>query len=631
MQDGRSTIAAKGVDLSASQRPQDDTERIAGARRAFAHDLDRRLVAVVHRDAIARRAIGRLAQELLRRHAHKRLGFTRLGDYTRERLGISARELESAAAVARLLDELPAIAKAFERGELTWTQVRLLGAVAAADTEMQWLDDARGRTVRELDALIKTSHIHADTADAEADEDDSAIDGEPCIRVRIACPGRVRSLFRRSVELARRMCGAPVPIWQAVEAMAAEGLSGRASTLNLHTPVAHDCRTRDTAIAPPAHATEDGRADEDAHLEETTALAELTRDATDLDPFDLDERLRTALRMLRTLAPETGRLLWAMLDRRQCRALGYESRADYVRERLGMSMRKAQGLVTLHKHCARVPQLADEYESGGLSWVRALTIVPVIDRGNADAWIARAHAVTVRRLVREVDWALDWCDASAGGTGFDPPPLGSALIGPFDTPNAKATRRSDRQILSPATPPVSSDADAQTCAHGRIDWHAMASDAEIRFVAPASVVALFRCAVHASRRHGEPRWRAVEHLLTAVIHEWERQPPHRDPVFNRDGWRCAVPACSSRGPFHDHHIQFRSRGGANDLANRTAVCVAHHQYAIHYGIVRSWGDAPDGVHWELGVRADGPPLMRLVGDCYVAGELAWLQRTRVSG
>jgi hypothetical protein len=34
--------------------------------------------------------------------------------------------------------------------------------------------------------------------------------------------------------------------------------------------------------------------------------------------------------------------------------------------------------------------------------------------------------------------------------------------------------------------------------------------------------------------------------------------------------------------------------------------------------VKAWGTAPAAVHWELGVRSDGPPLLRLIGDAYQA-------------
>jgi len=146
----------------------------------------------------------------------------------------------------------------------------------------------------------------------------------------------------------------------------------------------------------------------------------------------------------------------------------------------------------------------------------------------------------------------------------------------------------------------------------------MVCDGEVRIVAPASVVAFVRCAIRAHARPGEPRWRAFERLLAAAIAEWERQPRHRDPIFARDGWRCAVPACSARGPFHDHHLRYRSRGGGNEQSNRLAACVAHHLHGIHQGWITGWGTAPGAVHWHLGTRPDAPPLLELVGDCYVS-------------
>jgi hypothetical protein len=113
---------------------------------------------------------------------------------------------------------------------------------------------------------------------------------------------------------------------------------------------------------------------------------------------------------------------------------------------------------------------------------------------------------------------------------------------------------------------------------------------------------------------GEPRWQALERMLTRVIRDWESEPRHRDPVFARDGWRCAVPGCSTRRTLHDHHIRPRARGGDNHRSNRITVCAAHHLHGIHAGVVRAWGEAPGAVHWELGVRRGAPPLLAYLGD-----------------
>jgi hypothetical protein len=73
--------------------------------------------------------------------------------------------------------------------------------------------------------------------------------------------------------------------------------------------------------------------------------------------------------------------------------------------------------------------------------------------------------------------------------------------------------------------------------------------------------------------------------------------------------RRTAPGCSSFRNLHDHHIVFRSAGGSNATANRTTLCAWHHLRGIHAGIVRCRGAAPARLRFELGVRADGPPLV----------------------
>ncbi|MGH7803730.1 MAG: hypothetical protein ACREQJ_05235, partial [Candidatus Binatia bacterium] len=79
-------------------------------------------------EARARLELGRVAARFLDVKGHERLAFARLGDYARERLGISGRELQSFAFVAARLEALPLVAAAFLRGEISWSQTRLLCA-----------------------------------------------------------------------------------------------------------------------------------------------------------------------------------------------------------------------------------------------------------------------------------------------------------------------------------------------------------------------------------------------------------------------------------------------------------------------------------------------------------------------
>jgi hypothetical protein len=106
-------------------------------------------------------------------------------------------------------------------------------------------------------------------------------------------------------------------------------------------------------------------------------------------------------------------------------------------------------------------------------------------------------------------------------------------------------------------------------------------------------------------------------VLAHVVEYWESAPKHRDPIYARDGWRCAAPACTSRRNLHDHHIVFRSQMGGGEHDNRVTVCAFHHLRGIHAGTFRVTGRVSKVLVWEVGVRPGRSPLMRCAGDAYV--------------
>jgi hypothetical protein len=542
--------------------------------RSFApHDaslvLDGWLRRLATHEARCRTALGTLAARFLARRGHHELGFARLGDYAREQLGLSARELQSLATVGARLERLPQLRGAFTAGVLSWAQLRLLAAVATPETETEWLEVARGRTVRALAAVIRPSG-----QDQDHEEDDN---GDT--RFRLRCPRRIRRLWQHVVELARRTTGSEVTHGQAAEAIAAEGLSARSSPDDAW-PASEPIKPEppDPAETRAAFADIDWSAVQAALPDDVARLA-LNLDG--LDPFALDTRMREVLRAMRCIDWQLGRLLRVFLDRRLYRLMRFPSAARYLTERLGISARKARALVALERKTWEADAFGTAYRAGDISWVRALTILPVVAEPTAQAWVARATAVPVRRLADEVEWALTVRD---GVTAIAPPPPGASLdIG-----------------------------ERQMCA--RPEWEF--ADSEIAFSAPASVVALLRTAIVAFAHPHDSLVGGLESLLLHVKAEWEGQPHHRDPVFARDGWRCTVPVCTARRNLHDHHLVFRSRGGGNGRENRLTLCAWHHLRGVHAGRIRAEGEAPDAVTWEIGVRAGRRPLLRLIGERY---------------
>ena len=125
------------------------------------------------------------------------------------------------------------------------------------------------------------------------------------------------------------------------------------------------------------------------------------------------------------------------------------------------------------------------------------------------------------------------------------------------------------------------------------------------FHAPPAVLGIVRLALRRMREiSGRDDGWCLHQLLTEFAHEHaagERLPGmmRRHATFRRDNFRCAMPHCTSRGPLHEHHIIFLSRGGPDVEWNVITLCAGCHRL-IHDGLVVLTGRAPDGLTVVLG-------------------------------
>jgi hypothetical protein len=100
---------------------------------------------------------GREAVWLLRAHrarAHWHLGHGSFAEYVERTLGYGPRTTYERLRTAEVLEHLPQLRQALNDGDLHWTAVREIARVAVAETEAEWLAAARGRTVREIEAMV---------------------------------------------------------------------------------------------------------------------------------------------------------------------------------------------------------------------------------------------------------------------------------------------------------------------------------------------------------------------------------------------------------------------------------------------------------------------------------------------
>jgi hypothetical protein len=602
--------------------------------------LDGFLLRLARHESLCRLRLGRLATRLLDSRAYHRLGFSRLGDYTLERLGVSAREIQSCALVSRAVVLAPALGRAFRLGRLNWTKLRLLSELgdlvdfADAAVVGEWIAMAEHLTSRALSVHIKETRRSAgqplSMSPASEPEDLGLVDGEPRVELRIRCPAHLRPLWNDVAELASRSSGSPLAGWQALEAVCAEAFSAAPTVCG--EPVA---RLTGAAMSRGGLAERTSRtrgaSGWDQELEVLRGLVrvnelqsgELCFDELQVDPFEpgtlgferlglegltldeltpeaLDAALGSVLQSMRGIDWQLGRLLSTFKRLGLHRHIGYSSMAVYADERLGISSRKVGSLTRIEGNSAQGRgELAAAYREGRLSWIRALALLPVMSERHAGAWIERAGRVTVRRLFDEVRWALDLRDRSWLFMELVPPVLGA----PLERSDAEAERQMRARY----------DADTLVAIRARPAadrGHAI----DLRFAAPFSVMALFEDVVRSYRdphKPWEPMWKALERILLHAKAHWSGVPRHRNPIHERDGWRCRVPACSARRSLHEHHVLYRSRGGGNERGNRVSICAWHHLRAVHTGLVRAHGDAETAIHWQLGEN------LRFVDDVYV--------------
>jgi hypothetical protein len=551
-----------------------------------------------------RRVLAALAERLVATEAPARLGYARLRDYARERTGLSARQLQELARVDRALAGLPGLERALVANELPWSKVRLVARVASVEDEAAWIARARAIPSRELEQAVRASAPGREPAEL-----DEAV---PETRVAVRCTPAVREKWALTRELAERQAGQSLRAGEVFELVVAEALSGLAidpafaeSSDAPRAPLLRsegdaggegdgdsqemEMGSRRGEPPPPAPARAPAR-------ELPAAVAALAAGLADADAFELDRRLRQAVRLEQTLDAALAPLLRRVLSAE------YEWRGPYVwrlaryaPEQLGISASKARALLRLERAGELCPELRQAYRDGRLSWVKAHCLLPLLllDLEGAwrPAWVAWAERVTIRRLEADVE---------------------RALLLRAGHPFAWERCKYDPERAQDPLPPQ----EQQLCAPD-LDLEATQ---ELSFRVPCEVASLYAAARASLRaeleresgrffREGE----VFGALLEGALLAWTLRDPRArrpDPVIERDGYLCAVPGCSSRRNLHDHHIVFRSAGGSDAQDNRITLCAFHHQRALHVGLLRIRGRAPGALVFELGLRPGAPPLVR---------------------
>jgi len=596
-----------------------------------------------------RRVMAAVAARRLGARGHEPLCFARVGDYARERPGVSRRQIQELARVHRALAELPLLEAALLANLLPWSKVRLIASVATPTDELAWIARGRAVSVRSLAGAVRR---------ARADE--AGDPGAPgTCRLTERCTPAVREQWVWVRELAERMAGRRLNAGEALELVVAEVLS--AVPIDPALAPVQAVRRQRVGSADPLAGDEPAAARAPA-AELPADVAALAEGLDEADAFELDRRLREAVRLEQGLDAAMAPLLRALrgAGRRgpgtahrgpgtahrgpgtahRGPGTAHRSLARLAPEQLGMSPSKARALIRLERAAEICPELREAWRSGRLSWVKAQCLLPLLlldmEGPWRPAWVAWAQRVTLRRLEADVERALllraghrrAWLRC------HDHP---ERAQDPISDCKCQICARCERQTCAHGEGQMFARSEGQRCAPGERqmcahDLDVAASEALVWDV-PAELASLFSALIATLRGRMcsvlgrvPSRGEVFEAMLELARRSWcanepgARRPESRHPVMARDGWRCAAPGCSSRAELHDHHIVFRSAGGSDALENRITLCAFHHHRCLHAGRMRVAGRAPHGLVFELGVRAGAPPLARYrSGDVLAAG------------
>jgi HNH endonuclease len=149
--------------------------------------LDGRLRGLIEKRESWDELFGPLALHFVRKGLARQLGFANLGQYLKERLGMSRRAVEQRVWLEKRMEELPQLRHALEQGEVSYEKARLVAGVADFDSVNQWIRRAAGQTCAELERSI-----------------DEASDAQACARGRLEerVPERVAELVDAALRAA---------------------------------------------------------------------------------------------------------------------------------------------------------------------------------------------------------------------------------------------------------------------------------------------------------------------------------------------------------------------------------------------------------------------------------------------
>jgi hypothetical protein len=187
----------------------------------------------VHRRALVAHLWGQQAErrlafylrEMDERRLYRDMGCSDVFHYATTALGLDRRRARALLRLAETLERLPAVAEAFEAGQLGWTKVREIAPIAHEGNEGEWLEKALTLTSRELEQAVARAGGRPARSLAAA-EVVAAPDGDgEEVELTLRMPVSVFGMWQDAVRKAREEGGGSVTEPEAFEYVCREFLN----------------------------------------------------------------------------------------------------------------------------------------------------------------------------------------------------------------------------------------------------------------------------------------------------------------------------------------------------------------------------------------------------------------------
>jgi len=320
-----------------------------------------------------------------------RLGYSGIGDYGRERLGMSGRTAQELSQLARELRDRPLLAAAVRNGEVSRRKAETIVSAARGESEAGWVDRARVETVRTLEVAV------AAAAGAAPQEEDWE-------NVWLSLTPAQRETFDEAMAVAGRVLGATAPAWQRIEALCTEFLGSHASGVGEEEGSLLRIRLDAPWLAAAKEALEQ-ETQRWAFLDELSPPEVVAAPERELpsDPLQLDAELRELIALRDGWDEVMGHLALLLKMLGLWRDMQFATFGHYCTERLGMSARAVEQRAWLARRFLFLPGLKEALREGRLSYEKARLVARCADDESIASWIERAEGLTCIALRREIE------------------------------------------------------------------------------------------------------------------------------------------------------------------------------------------------------------------------------------